>query len=264
VNGCQHDKCPKDADRREDAVVSNETGDAPAPRRGRGRPARLSREQIIEVSVALVSSDPATPLTVKRVAEAVGSAPMALYRYFPERDDLLHAVADRVANAMTFDPPRGATWQEQVRAWMHTSLEHLRPYPQLVPYIAATTQATWLPSFRLLMKVLKPAGLADGDMALAITVIGNVIVGQALLDARRQPPADVVAAMRERLADEGGPRAEHVAKVLAHVPEASGRSYDMVIEGVITFVEGRGSMGAEPKAPRSALTPLFSSTGQYP
>jgi AcrR family transcriptional regulator len=235
---------------------------APGPRRGRGRPPRLSREQIVEAAVALVRSDPAAPLTVKRVAEAVGSAPMALYRYFPERDDLLHVVADRVANAMTFDPPTGATWQEQVRAWMHTSLDHLRPYPQLLPYIAATTQAAWLPSFRLLVTVLEPVGLSDEDLALAITLIGNTIVGQAMVEARRRPPGAAVEAMRDRLAIEGGVRPGRLAPVLEHVPGAYGRVYDALVDGVITVIEGI-TEGPAARPSRDVLTPLFSDKGGY-
>ncbi|MFC7564502.1 TetR/AcrR family transcriptional regulator [Actinomadura namibiensis] len=63
----------------------------------------MSRDEIIDAAVALVYEDPRRPLTIKRVAAAVESAPMALYRYFPDRDDLLQAVADRVVAGMRFD-----------------------------------------------------------------------------------------------------------------------------------------------------------------
>src|SRR5260221_8286544 len=66
-----------------------EHADDETPHRGRGRPSRLSREQIIVAAAELVAREPGTSLTIKRVAEAVGAAPMALYRYFPDRDDLL-------------------------------------------------------------------------------------------------------------------------------------------------------------------------------
>jgi AcrR family transcriptional regulator len=206
--------------------------------RGRGRPPRLSREQIVDTAVALVRADPSVPLTVKRVAEAVGSAPMALYRYFPDRDDLLHAVADQVAADMSFGLPEGGSWQERLRAWMVLSVRHLQPYPQLLPYIAATSDPAWLPFFVLLVDLLEPAGLSDPDLALAVTLIGGTIVGQALLEARRRPAAEVVQAMCEVLRSPGTTGQRRVSAVLTHVPAAYGRVYPAMIDGVVATVEG--------------------------
>src|SRR3954470_2815141 len=87
-------------------------------RRGRGRPPRLSHDQIVEAAVELLEREPDVTLTIKRVAEAAGSAPMALYRYFPAREALLRARADKVLAALQPSRPADGTWQDQVRAWM--------------------------------------------------------------------------------------------------------------------------------------------------
>lgn len=208
-----------------------------APSRGRGRPARLSRDQIVDAAVALVYRDPAAPLTVKRVSEAAGSAPMALYRYFPDRDDLLHAVADRVAADMTFDPPKGATWQEQLRTWMRVSMEHLRPYPQLLPYIASTRQPAWLPSFVMLTDVLGPLRLDDDDVALAIALVGTTIVGHAVLTAQRTPTDEMAPIMRQALEDAAPEHRVRVEPVIDQLPAAMDRLYDQVIDNTIAAVE---------------------------
>src|SRR4051812_11463502 len=184
-----------------------------APTRGRGRPARLSRDQIVDAAVALAYEDPQTPLTIKRVSEAVDSAPMALYRYFPDRDDLLQAVADQVAAAMEFDEPAGATWQEQLREWMLLSMEHLRPYPQLLPYFASPRKPTWLPSFILLTEMLQPLSLSDKDLALAITFIGTTIVGHATLASQRGPAGEPYTIMRDALLEDGADVRARVAPV---------------------------------------------------
>lgn len=244
---------------------------AVAPARGRGRPPRLSRDQIMDAAVALVYAAPATPLTVKRVAEAVGSAPMALYRYFPDRDDLLHAVADRIAADMHYDPPSGATWQDKLRAWMLASMEHLRPYPQLLPYIASTRQPAWLPSFAMLTDVLEPLGLDDEDLALALALIGTTVVGQANLAARRTPADEMVVIMREALSAAGADDQARVGAVLTQLPGAFERLYAVVIDTTIAAVEelagvGGGRRGAvlSPLTPMSGASPLsalFSSPG---
>ncbi|MEU8139320.1 TetR/AcrR family transcriptional regulator [Streptodolium elevatio] len=239
--------------------------------RGRGRPARFSREQIIEAAVALVYADPGAPLTIKRVAEAVGSAPMALYRYFPDRDDLLHAVADRVATDMHFDPPEGATWQDKLRAWMLTSMEHLRPYPQLLPYIASTRQPAWLPSFIMLTSLLSPLGLDDEDMALAISLVGTTIVGQAILATQRAPADEMAPVMREALRDAAPEHRARVEPVIDRLPEAMERLYGLVIDNTIVALEGLGGVadattggaGRERRPKPAPLAPLFTSAGAW-
>ncbi|NUU23363.1 MAG: TetR/AcrR family transcriptional regulator [Streptomycetaceae bacterium] len=235
-----------------------------APARGRGRPPRLSREQILDAAAALVYDDPATPLTIKRVADAVDSAPMALYRYFPDRDDLLHAVADRVTADMRFEKPKGATWQKQLRAWMLLSMEHLQPYPQLLPYIASTRQPSWLPSFTLLTEMLRPLKLSDEDMALAIALIGTTIVGQATLAAKRIPASDMAGILNEALADADPDERAAVAPVLEALPDAFDRLYDIVIDTTIAAVESLGGKPAKTgrtakRARKAPTAPIFSS-----
>ncbi|WTW99560.1 TetR/AcrR family transcriptional regulator [Streptomycetaceae bacterium NBC_01309] len=241
--------------------------------RGRGRPARFSREQIIEAAVALVYADPGTPLTIKRVAEAVGSAPMALYRYFPDRDDLLHAVADRVATDIEYDPPKGATWQDKVRAWMVMSMEHLCPYPQLLPYIASTRQPAWLPSFILLTDLLSPLDLDDEDMALAISLVGTTVVGQAILATQRAPADEMAPVMREALRDAAPEHRARVEPVIDRLPEAMERLYGLVIDNTIAALEELGGVtdargegqgqGRARRPPRAPLAPLFTSAGAW-
>jgi AcrR family transcriptional regulator len=65
-----------------------------APRRG--RPPRASREQIIDAAVALLREAPDDPLTMARVGNAVGLTPMALYRHFKDRDELMDEVVGRI------------------------------------------------------------------------------------------------------------------------------------------------------------------------
>ncbi|MGA4544318.1 TetR/AcrR family transcriptional regulator [Uniformispora flossi] len=237
------------------------------PRRGRGRPRRLSRELIVEAAAGLVRADAQASLTIKSVADAVGSAPMALYRYFPDRDDLLHAVAERLTEDLevSITTLSGDTWQEQLREWMVRSMESLRPYPQLLPYIVSTRQPSWLPSFVILTKVLEPLRLSAEDQALAVALVGTTIVGQASMAAVRRPPTETVTVLQAALDAAGDHDAAERAKIggiVDELPSAFDRLYDTVIDSTIAAIEALGGRSGPRRSRRarkgSPMSPLFS------
>jgi TetR/AcrR family tetracycline transcriptional repressor len=162
--------------------VSAAASAAPSAR-GRGRPPRLSREQILDAAVSLIQAAPSENLTIRRVAAAVGATPMSLYRYFAGHEELLHAVAERVAAPTLNRRSAGALWHEDLRQWLLVNVEHAQAYPQLVPYLASTQRAAWLPSFVLLSDILRPLDLGEADLAAAIALVGTTIVGLATLTA---------------------------------------------------------------------------------
>jgi AcrR family transcriptional regulator len=62
---------------------------------------QLFREQVLVVARQLFAQDGADGLSMRRIAAAVGAAPMTLYRYFPSRVHLLrHIWDDLLAGAL--------------------------------------------------------------------------------------------------------------------------------------------------------------------
>ncbi len=210
-----------------------------ATRGRRGRPPQLSRGQIVDAAVALVHADPRAPLTLRRVSDAVNAAPGALYRYFPERDDLLRAVADEVARGLASKATvlEGPTWQVRLRAWMVFGMESLLCYPQLLPFIAATRDSAWLPSFILLTEVLEPLALDDEEQARAIALIGTTVVGQAALASRRAPAGELRTVMGDALSQADDQDRRRVGPVLDNLPRALDRLFDVVVDSTIATIE---------------------------
>ncbi|MDT0545042.1 MULTISPECIES: TetR/AcrR family transcriptional regulator C-terminal domain-containing protein [Streptomyces] len=191
----------------------------------------------MRAAAELAAREPGVVLTIKRVAEAVDSAPMALYRYFPDRDDLLQAVADRIiADAEHTDPP-GDTWQDQLRAWMHTSRDRLLPYRQLLSYMAATQQPAWVPALVTLTGVLRPLRLSEEDLALAVTLVCSTVLGHAVYESHRRPAEQKLTALREAAAQRPREEREAVEPLLSHLPEAQRRLYDTVVDRTVATVE---------------------------
>jgi AcrR family transcriptional regulator len=63
----------------------------------RGRPARLSRDAVVDAAEAIVTRDGIDALTMRRLADELGSSPMGLYRHVRDKDELLLLLLERRA-----------------------------------------------------------------------------------------------------------------------------------------------------------------------
>lgn len=66
----------------------------------RGRPARLSRAAIVTAAEEIVNSEGVEALTMRRVADRLSSSPTAIYRHVRDKDDMLAALLDHVADQL--------------------------------------------------------------------------------------------------------------------------------------------------------------------
>ena len=82
----------------------------PRPRRARGS---LTEAQILDAAER-VASQGWDALTMRAVAAEVASSAMALYRYFPTKDDLVEAMLDRVLLRVGLPEPTG-DWLADLR-----------------------------------------------------------------------------------------------------------------------------------------------------
>jgi AcrR family transcriptional regulator len=141
--------------------------DEPAPRRPRGRPARLSREGIVQAVVAMLERESVEPLTIARIGREIDAVPAALYRHFESLDDLLDGVLAQVL--ATSEPTLGESesWKEQLASWMHGLRAHLLRYPAVIGLIGRSgrTSAAWLEASSTLAEIL---GLAIQEAALPL------------------------------------------------------------------------------------------------
>lgn len=87
-----------------------------ATRPGRGRPAGLSRERIVAEAVAIADAEGLQKVSMKHLAERLGSGVMSLYRHVPGKDELVILMYDSLMNGPLSLPP-AETWREILRPW---------------------------------------------------------------------------------------------------------------------------------------------------
>ncbi|THV40543.1 TetR/AcrR family transcriptional regulator [Glycomyces buryatensis] len=66
----------------------------PGERPTRGRPATLSRGRIVAEAVAIADAEGLEKVSMKRIAEQLGSGVMSLYRHVPGKDELIALMID--------------------------------------------------------------------------------------------------------------------------------------------------------------------------
>jgi AcrR family transcriptional regulator len=88
------------------------------PRQRHGRIA-LSRDAILDAATTVLDAEGLDAVTMRRVAEVLGTGPASLYAHVQHKDDLVDAVLDRVIGEVdTSDPPDPERWAEQLKQFL--------------------------------------------------------------------------------------------------------------------------------------------------
>jgi AcrR family transcriptional regulator len=211
-----------------------------------GRPARLSRESILDAAIALLDRAPREPLTVARIAAEVDAVPAALYRHFESVDALLDGVLGRVLGGVELEIRRGARWPARIRDWMTALRNHLLRYPAVLTLIGrrGRTSPAWLDAAAVQIGILEEAGLRGVRLARAHLWVIETTIGIVMQEASLSLP-DQIRGARASLAETSEPGRARLAALLPHLAalDADGQ-FEFVVErtiaGLAPLIEGRG------------------------
>ena len=108
------------------------------PPRPRGS---LSREEILAAGLRVAREGDLRSVTMQRLGDELGVTPMALYRYFQNKDDLVHGVLDRFveeANVTSHADP-GEDWQGWLRATFSGMRGAILATPGVLPLLGSSS-----------------------------------------------------------------------------------------------------------------------------
>jgi len=164
------------------STAANTTNDAKPARRASspGRPARLSREMILEKSVEVLAVHSTEGFTLARVADSLDTVSMALYNYFPSREALLAAVADHVCKQFRMPKAKaGQGWQDTLRAWLWAVKKHAEQNPVIfkVMGVDGRTSVGWLSITYTVGKTLHEQGLRGRELAASVWLFCAQAIG---------------------------------------------------------------------------------------
>ena len=162
----------------------------------------LSRERIVATAVELLDAEGLDGLTMRRLADRLGSGVMSLYWHVDNKEGVFDLALDSVLEYR--GPPQiveAQDWRGEVvhmlEDWRASMLRHpwsasLLPRRALGPNI--------LGRLELLSKTLAKAGVADADLNVAIWSLWNYVMGATITRASFDLSDDDRAAAQLRLA----------------------------------------------------------------
>ncbi|RVD19436.1 MULTISPECIES: TetR/AcrR family transcriptional regulator C-terminal domain-containing protein [unclassified Mesorhizobium] len=161
----------------------------------------LSRERIVAIAVELLDAQGIDGLTMRRLADRLGSGVMSLYWHVDNKEDVFDLALDSVLEYRG-SPETGESpdWRGDVvhmlENWRARMLRHpwsasLLPRRALGPNI--------LSRLEMLSKTLSRAGVADADLNAAIWSLWNYVMGATLTRASFDLSEEDRAAAQQRL-----------------------------------------------------------------
>jgi AcrR family transcriptional regulator len=220
--------------------------------RDRRARAPLTREAIVEAALRVVVREGAQALSMRRVAEELGTGPASLYWHVASKDELANLMIDRVASEIELPPPDPARWQEQLKEF---GIEARRVF-QKYPGVAGLTLGRIPIGPNLLrwaewsLAILRGAGVPDRMAAFAGDLFGLYLGAHGLEDAggfssptgADLPPEEVVGMVRSYFASMPPDRFPNVLATLDELFEGGPDErfelgLDVLIRGLATYIE---------------------------
>ncbi|MFH9606519.1 TetR/AcrR family transcriptional regulator [Streptomyces sp. NPDC017448] len=159
------------------------------PERGaRGPAPERSRAQITEAALALADADGLAAVSMRALAQRLGTGPASLYRYVGSRDELLDLMADAVAAELDLSGAEGGDWLDGlVGLALQSRAAHVR-HPWLADLNDRRGEVLGPHAIDYLDHALGVLAHAPGTAAQKLEAIG-LVGALAALFARREAAA---------------------------------------------------------------------------
>jgi AcrR family transcriptional regulator len=161
---------------------------------------RLSREQIVDVAIAIADAEGAEALSMRRIAQVLRSGTMSLYWYVSGKEQLLELMRDMLMAEVVVPEPSG-DWRQDLRAFAVSSRAMLRRHLWLMDFVGgrpALGPATMLTMDAVLATMdAVPLDIESKLRVLAAvtTYVSGAVLGEAqeirAYEAEQQAAADI-------------------------------------------------------------------------
>lgn len=149
------------------------------------RPSALSREKIVKAAYQLAKKDPVNALSMRKIATKLKVTPMAIYKYFEDKDELTAAVIDMHMTKSDLIPEDidSADWRQWIKSAFMRMWDAYDAAPSMVQYMtkAGSFGPAVLSWQNQALKVLISAGLTPKQALTAHAAMAELATGSSIL-----------------------------------------------------------------------------------
>ena len=220
-----------------------------------GRPAALTREQVLVAALQIIDEDGVEALTMRRLGQALDRNPMGIYRHAADKDALLDGVVEHVLSGLVVSREPGrdeesdgdGDWETALRRTAHAFRRIALAHPNAVPLLVtrsvtgplALRPLGTLRPLEELLEVFIAAGFDPHGALHATRLFTGFLYGHLQDELQQQVPDpdetdDLLRLGLHRLPITQFPRLRSLATVLATYNGAAelDEGLDIVIAGL--------------------------------
>jgi AcrR family transcriptional regulator len=172
-----------------------------------GRPAKFSRQQLQAAALALVDAHGLGGLTMRALADELGTGPMTLYNHVEGREDLEVLVVEAVMAEARWPRKARADWRDEVRAIARAAWRAVRAHPHAAPLVLTRRghSPAMLELSEALLAALARSGRSGRQLLIAFRSVTAFVMGFVQVELAGplsiEPPQAIVARFRALPAD---------------------------------------------------------------
>lgn len=208
-----------------------------AKRRGPGRPATLSRNQIVDAAVALV--DETGTLKLAELGKRLGTDTSAMYRHFANRADLVSAIAEKFTESLREPFRESDDWRSDFvgRVERLESLYRSRPNLSILIMTEADLSGPVLTVINDGARILRRSGAPDEAVFRVLHGIEIAVFGTITYDSIGGAAADEVRRTYSRRV--GAFDIDHMFPTAAALEAESRSTMWLMVNGLLDWLEGQ-------------------------
>lgn len=144
----------------------------------------LSRERVLRCALDLADESGITSLTIRSLANSMGTKPMSLYHYVANKDEILDGIVDAVFNEIDL-PSAAGQWRKEMHERAHAVRRALKRHPWAVGLLETRSSPgpATLRHHEATLATLRAAGFSVQMTAHAYALLDSYIYGAALQEA---------------------------------------------------------------------------------
>jgi AcrR family transcriptional regulator len=159
----------------------------------------LDKDEILAAALRVVDEGGIEALTMRRVAGALGVAPMSLYKHVDTREEIVAGLLDRALQAIDVEANAALPWDDQLRQILSSAHATFVEHPGLlqVMMLQPISAAAGMRAVERILAILRTAGFDGGDAVEVVAALHSYTFGFSV--QQRVRTASTTRAHRENL-----------------------------------------------------------------